>query len=81
MKSIGKNRNQKPSNLPFSIGWVEAGIKIGAVAFGFCIWGYDFFWVVLGLYFCWNILRGILSCLLSLIYLIGFIYFLINHIF
>lgn len=83
MKSIeNKNRNQKTSNLPHSIGaGVRAGLKIGAVALGFYLFGSGFIWVVLALLLCYNILRGILSCLVSLIVLIGFFAFLFSLIF
>lgn len=79
MRTTEKNkRKQESINLPFSIKWV---VKILAVAVGFYVWGVEFIWVVLDVYFCWNILRGFASCLVSLIALIGFIYFLITHIF
>lgn len=53
----------------------------GAVALGFHVWGIDFIWVVLGFTFCYDILRGIFSCLVSLVALTGFFYFLFTHIF
>ncbi|MCD8244845.1 MAG: hypothetical protein LUD38_13850, partial [Parabacteroides sp.] len=56
-------------------------VKIVATAVGFYVWGMDFIWVVLGVVFCWNILKDIASCLVSLISLIGFFYFLFTHIF
>lgn len=56
-------------------------MKIAATAVGFYVWGVEFIWVVLGVYFCWNILKTIASCLVSLIALIGFFYFLFTHIF
>lgn len=73
-----KNMKHRSSYLPISIGWV---LKIGLTVAGFCIWGIDFIWVVLGLVFCWNILKSLVSCLISLICLIGFFYFLFTHIF
>lgn len=83
MKSTEKNnRNQKTSNLPLSIGaGVRFGLKIGAIAVGFCLFGNGFLWVVLALFFCSNLLRGILSCLLSFVVLIGFFSFLLSLIF
>lgn len=79
MRTIEKNkRKQESINLPFSIKWV---VKILAITVGFYVWGVDFIWVVLGVVFCWNILKSIASCLLSLIALIGFFYFLFTHIF
>ena len=82
MKSTEKNnRNQKTSNLPLSIGaGVRAGLKIGAVVLGFYLFGSGFFWVVLAFLLCYNILRGILSCLVSLVVLIGFFSFLFSQI-
>ena len=69
MRSIEKNnRKQESSNLPFSIGLV---VKIGAAALGFYLWGLGFIWVVLGFVFCYRILRSILSCMVSLVPLIG----------
>lgn len=83
MRSTEKNKwKQKSSNLPLGIGGkFKTGLKIGAVALCFYWWGFDFIGVVLGLCFCLTVLRGILSCLVSLISLIGFFYFLFTHIF
>lgn len=83
MKSTEKNnRNQKTSNLPLSIGaGVRFGLKIGAIAVGFCLFGSGFIWVVLALFFCSNLLRGIFFCLLSFVVLIGFFSFLLSLIF
>ncbi len=79
MRTAEKNkRKQESINLPFSIKLV---IKILATAIGFYVWGVEFIWVVLGVCFCCNILKAIASCLLSLIALIGFFYFLFTHIF
>ncbi len=83
MKSTeNKNRKPKTSNLPLSMGaGLRAGLKIGAVALGFHLFGSGFIWVVLGFTFCYDILRGIFSCLVSLVALTGFFYFLFTHIF
>ncbi|GAB6013418.1 hypothetical protein [Bacteroides reticulotermitis] len=79
MRTIEKiNRKQESINHPLSIKLV---VKIVATAVGFYVWGIDFIWVVLGVVFCWNILKGIASCLFSLIALIGFFWFLFTHIF
>lgn len=79
MRTIEKiQRKQESINHPLSIKLV---VKIVATAVGFYVWGIDFIWVVLGVVFCWNILKGIASCLFSLIALIGFIWFLFTHIF
>ena len=75
MRTAEKNNWKRESiNLPSSI---KLGAKIVATVAGFYLWGVDFIWVV----FCWNILKSIASCLVSLICLIGFFYFLITHIF
>ena len=83
MKSTeNKNRKPKTSNLPLGIkAKVGLAVKVGAVALGFHVWGIDFIWVVLGFTFCYDILRGIFSCLVSLVALTGFFYFLFTHIF
>lgn len=83
MRNEEKNKwKQKSSNLPLGIkAKVGLAVKIGAVALGFHVWGIDFIWVVLGFTFCYDILRGIFSCLVSLVALIGFFYFLFTHIF
>ena len=79
MRTIEKiQRKQESINLPSSIKLV---VKIVATAVGFYVWGMDFIWVILGVVFCWNILKGIASCLFSLICLIGFFWFLFTHIF
>lgn len=76
MRTAEKNNWKRESiNLPSSI---KLGAKIVATVAGFYLWGVDFIWVVLGVVFCWNILKSIASCLVSLICLIGFFYFLIN---
>lgn len=83
MRNEEKNKwKQKSSNLPLGIkAKVGLAVKVGAVALGFHVWGIDFIWVVLGFTFCYDILRGIFSCLVSLVALIGFFYFLFTHIF
>lgn len=73
--------NQQPSNLPFSIDSVKALLKVLFCVWGFYVWGVEFFWVVLGFVFCFDIIRGMFSCLVSLVALIGFFYFLFTHIF
>ena len=83
MRNEEKNKwKQKSSNLPLGIkAKVGLAVKGGAVALGVHVWGIDFIWVVLGFTFCYDILRGIFSCLVSLVALIGFFYFLFTHIF
>lgn len=79
MRTIEKiQRKTESINHPLRIKLV---VKIVATAVGFYVCGIDFIWVVLGVAFCWNILKGIASCLFSLIALIGFFWFLFTHIF
>lgn len=79
MRSIDKiNGKRESTNLPFSIGLI---LKIAVVVAGFCGWGVDFIWVVLAWYFCRGIIKWVGSCLITLIALTGFIWFLITHIF
>lgn len=83
MRSTEKNkRKQKSSTLPLGIGssWT-AWLLLGVIAWGFYTWGEGFLWVVLGFVFCRNILLGILRGLVSIVALIGFLYFLITRIF
>lgn len=64
MRTIEKTqRKQESINLPTSIKLV---VKIVATVVGFYVWSMDFIWVVWGVVFRWNILKGIASCLLSL---------------
>ncbi len=77
MIRTAKKTKQRTSFPPISIGWV---VKIAASAVGFYLWGWDFAWVVLGVVFCGRLLKGIASCLVSLICLIGFFWFIFTHI-
>jgi hypothetical protein len=65
-----KNKKQRTSYLPISIGWV---LKIGFAVTGFALWGWGFVAVVAGLYIGFKILKGVLSCLLSLLLIMVFI--------
>lgn len=73
-----KNRKQRTSNLPISIGWV---LKIGFAVAGFCLWGWAFVAVVAGLYIGFKVLKMVLSCLLLLLILAVVITLLIAIIF
>jgi hypothetical protein len=82
-KRATKAKQESTKTSPFGIIWSSlrvAGIIVSIVA-GFGIWGVEFIWVVLGLAFCWRIIKGIASCLVSLICLIGFFWFIFTHIF
>lgn len=61
-----KNRKQRFSNLPISIGWV---LKIAFAVAGFALWGWSFVAVVTGIYILWGVVKTLLSCLVSLLVL------------
>ena len=65
-----KNKKQRTSFLPISIGWF---LKIVLVIVGYSLWGTGFIWALVGLYIFYDVIRGILSCLLMLGVLIAFI--------
>jgi hypothetical protein len=56
-------------------------VKVVLVVIGFSVWGSNFLWVVLGVYLGWGIIKGLLSCLISLIVLAGILSFLFSLIF
>lgn len=78
IRTAEKNRKQRFSHLPISIGWV---LKIAFAVAGFALWGWSFVAVATGLYLAWNIIKGVLSCLVSLAVIVGFFLFLITLIF
>lgn len=61
------------TSLPISISWI---FRIVLVVAGFYLWGSDFVWALLGLYFGFPIIKQFFSCLLSLVGLAAFIFFL-----
>ncbi|WP_390553429.1 hypothetical protein [Bacteroides thetaiotaomicron] len=65
-----KNKKQRTSFLPISIGWI---LKIVLVIVGYSLWGTGFIWALVGLYIFYDVIQGILSCLLMLGALIAFI--------
>lgn len=65
-----KNRKQRFSNLPISIGSI---LKIAFMVTGFTLWGWSFIAIVAGIYLAWAIIKGVLSCLVLLAVIIGFI--------
>jgi len=74
-----KNRKQRTSNLPISMGRV---LRTAFGVAGFALWGWGFVAVVMGLYIGLKCLKGILSCLLTLLIITLFIALLIalsNH--
>jgi len=78
MIRTAKKMKQRTSNLPIGIGWA---VKIGFAVAGFATWGVDFVWALLGLALFGHILKGIASFILSLVCLVGFIWFIFTHIF
>ncbi len=72
------NRKQRTIYLGISIGWV---LKIAFIAVGIAIWGWGFVAVAVGLYMGFKVLKGILSCLLSLLILAVVITLLVAIIF
>lgn len=66
IRTAEKNRKQRFSNLPISIGWV---LKIAFAVAGFTLWGWSFVAIVAGIYLAWAIIKGVLSCLISLLVL------------
>lgn len=73
-----KNRKQRTIYLGISIGWV---LKIAFIIAGISLWGWAFVAVVAGLYIGFRLLKGLLSCLLSLLILAVAITLLIAIIF
>ena len=80
MRTIEKieRKQESTKTSPFSIGLI---LRVAGIVAGFSIWGVDFIWALLGLVFCWRIIKGIASCLVSLICLIGFFYFIFTYVF
>lgn len=78
IRTAEKNRKQRFSNLPISIGSI---LKIAFAVVGFALWGWSFVAVVAGIYLAWTIIKGVLSCLISLAVIMVFILLLIVLIF
>src|ERR1035437_2549275 len=78
MRSIEKNRKQRFTSLPINISWI---LKIVLIAVGFCLWGGNFIWTLLGLYLGFSIIRQVLSCLVSLAVMIALFILLATIIF
>ena len=56
-------------------------MKIAFAVAGFALWGWSFVAIVAGLYLAWEILKGVLSCLISLVVIVAVILLLIVLIF
>lgn len=71
-----KNKKQRSSYLPISIGWV---LKIVLIIVGYSLWGTGFTWALVGFYLFYDVIRGILSCLLMLGAVITLIYLMLTY--
>ncbi len=58
-----KNMKQRSSYLPISIGLV---LKIAVILIGYCVMGISVIWAFVGVYILYHLIRGILSCLITL---------------
>lgn len=70
-----KNMKQRSSYLPIGIGWV---LKIVLIIVGYSLWGTGFIWALVGLYIFYDVIRGILSCLMTLGAIIAFVYLMLT---
>lgn len=77
MRSKEEKKGKQDNYQPISI---KLGLKIVLVSVGCMVWGINFLGVVLGVYLAWGIIKQVLSCLLSLVLLIGLIALLISFI-
>lgn len=66
MKQTEKISKQRFTFLPISIWWI---LKIAFAVTGFALWGWSFVAVVAGIYILWEIVKTVLSCLVSLLVL------------
>lgn len=78
IRTAEKNRKQRFSNLPINIGSI---LKIAFAVAGFALWGWSFVATCAGIYLAWAIIKGVLSCLVSLAVIACFILLLIVLIF
>lgn len=65
-----KNMKQRTFNHPISIRLI---LKIALILLGYSVFGMGFIWALVGLYFFFEVLRGILSCLITLGAIIAFV--------
>ena len=58
-----KNKKQRTFNHPISIGLI---FKIALIIGGYSLWGMSFIGVLVALYLFYDVIRGLLSCLMIL---------------
>lgn len=66
MKQTEKISKQRFTFLPISMWWI---LKIAFAVTGFALWGWSFVAVVVGVCILWEIVKTVLSCLVSLLVL------------
>lgn len=66
MKQTEKISKQRFTFLPISMWWI---LKVAFAVAGFALWGWSFVAVVAGVYILWEIVKTVLSCLVSLLVL------------
>lgn len=63
MKQTEKISKQRFTFLPISMWWI---LKVAFAVAGFALWGWSFVAVVVGVCILWEIVKTVLSCLVSL---------------
>lgn len=66
MKQTEKISKQRFTFLPISMWWI---LKVAFAVAGFALWGWSFAAVVVGACILWEIVKTVLSCLVSLLVL------------
>lgn len=64
MKQTEKISKQRFTFLPISMWWI---LKVAFAVAGFALWGWSFVAVVVGACILWEIVKTVLSCLVSLL--------------
>lgn len=70
MKNKEEKKRKQDNCQPISIKLV---LKVTVGILGYMIWGIGFLVTIAGVYIVWGIIKQVLSCLFSLLILIGFI--------
>lgn len=78
MKQTEKISKQRFTFLPISMWWI---LKVAFAVAGFALWGWSFVAVVAGVCILWEIVKTVLSCLVSLLVLVVIICLVIVLIF